>query len=915
MTGRPGPGSLEPRHALPVLDRLAPAPPTEHVAAAIDAYTGPGDIVVDPFGRGGWIARAALDRQRRVASLEFSPLTRMLAEVILRPPDVRHLDAAFQGIAASPRGASSLKVWLGDLFATRCATCGRTLVADDIVWQASDGTLDAQPIARRYRCAVCRDQRGGAELREVALDDADLARATADVGAAAVHRELAERFPPIDGAPDLVDELLDLHSPRQLVGLAAIVARVEGDLRAAPVLAALRLAVLHAILPASRLTSSAGRTAPLRVAAGHVKAPGSATWRERNPWACFEEGFRIVRGFVQGLESGTVGPVPARLGEDLRSLGEGGATALLGLAGPGGVRSLGLDGVDPGRGSTARVRLVLAQPPPRPALDRLAAAYHGTAWVLGREAAALVPAGALAGPGLEAPWSWQSAAIGRTLEAMAPAIARDGRAVLLVEGGREALVSAVLGGSAAGYRLLAARLGDDEDAGSVELLPPNAVLPPGPRTRANVALPPVPGGAGDPDLVPGPGLFAAPERLDQRPFSALEAARKVSETAVEMLKARGEPARDERLLGELLVGLDRAGVLRRYVTSPSGSAQEPPAEAPAAEARPDAEPESGTIDEPDRMVEGARTAPVAAVGGTASADEPSDAVERLLALIDAELARPTQHRVIEIEPGRWWLGDRQDRETAAAPLADRVEWAVFSLLSTAGPLPESAFYERIAALFTGHDLADEALVRACLDSYRGAASTADRIVTGDDLLRRSQEHTELLAALADGGHRLGLQVWLGRREQSRRIEGAPLGDVLSLRERDGSLGWLSRSPELLDVDCIWYVRGKLAFLFEVEWTAMLGEPLLRRHARIPPDERIVRFLVIAPERTELVRYKLARSPLLRAAMDDGPWHILKSSHLRSFLARDELDLDGLEPLLGLDPLVERTGEQLALFEG
>jgi hypothetical protein len=182
-------------------------------------------------------------------------------------------------------------------------------------------------------------------------------------------------------------------------------------------------------------------------------------------------------------------------------------------------------------------------------------------------------------------------------------------------------------------------------------------------------------------------------------------------------------------------------------------------------------------------------------------------------------------------------------------------------------------------------------------------------------LRRSQEHTELLAALADGGHRLGLQVWLGQREQSRRIDGAPLGDVLSIRERDGSLGWLTRSQELLDVDCIWYVRGKLAFLFEVEWTAMLGDPLLRRHARIPADERIVRFLVIAPERTELVRYKLERSSLLRAAMDEGPWHILKSSHLRSFLARDELDLEGLEPLLGLDPLVERTGEQLALFEG
>src|SRR6185436_10815084 len=275
MTGRPPPGPSEPGRALPVLDRLAPAPPHSLVISLIDGHTADGDIVADPFGRGGWVARAGLDQQRRVVSLESSPLTRMLAEVVLRPPDVRHLDAAFQGIAASPRRESSLKVSLGDMFATRCATCGRTLVVDEIVWQTEDDSEIARPIAKRYRCTVCRDQRGGGDQREAELDPDDLVRATADVGAAAVRRELAERFPPIDGAPDLVDELLDLHSPRQLVGLAAIMARVEGDLRAAPVLAALRLAVLHAILPASRLTTGSGRTATLRVAAGHVRLPGS----------------------------------------------------------------------------------------------------------------------------------------------------------------------------------------------------------------------------------------------------------------------------------------------------------------------------------------------------------------------------------------------------------------------------------------------------------------------------------------------------------------------------------------------------------------------------------------------------------------------------------------------------------------
>jgi hypothetical protein len=293
-----------------------------------------------------------------------------------------------------------------------------------------------------------------------------------------------------------------------------------------------------------------------------------------------------------------------------------------------------------------------------------------------------------------------------------------------------------------------------------------------------------------------------------------------------------------------------------------------------------------------------------------------DPVEGLLTLIRDELTRPTQRRVVEIEPGRWWLTEREDREAAAVPLADRVEWAVFSLLSTAGPISEAAFYERIASLFTGHDLPDEGLVRACLDSYRSLASTPDGLITADDLLRRSQEHTELLGLLADAGHQMGMRVWIGRSEQTRRSARGPLIDRLDDRELRVYLGGISRAGDALaDVDAIWYVRSKVALLFEVEWTAMLGEPILRRHARIPADDSLIRFLVIAPERAELVRYKLERSPLLRAALDEGTWHIVKSDHLRTFLARDPLDLADLEPYLGLDPLIERTGEQLPLFGG
>jgi hypothetical protein len=959
MVGRAILARAEPGFTLPAFERLAPPPPPELVAARIEAQSAPGDIVADLHGRGGWVARAAIDRQRRAFTLESNPLTRLVAEVVLRPPDLRHLDAAFSTLSASPRGDSSLKLSVGAPFATRCATCGRTLVADEFQWARGDLPPEAaRPVRKQYRCSICRDLQGGSEQRHAPPDEADLARAVADVGGDAVRQRLRDRFPVPDGGGELVETILGLHTDRQLVGLAAILERIEGDLRAAPVESGLRLAFLHAILPASRLGAGQARIPGIRIAGGTVRSPIPDPFRERNPWLAFEDGFRIVRGFVQRLEGGGLGPLEARIASDLRGLAEGAGTAVLRVATPDALTALASEARDPGRepgpgGPRARIRLLLGQPPLRFSQERLAAAYHGTCWAIGREAAALLPLEPLLGSAIRAPWSWQSSALRRSLAAAAPLMARDGRAVLLLEGGgAEALVAVALGGVGAGYRLVEARLADaDEDVGGVvELVPPGAALPPGPRTRANRLLGPIPGGRGDPDLVPGPGLFAAPERPEARPFSPAEAARSIAETAVEVLRERGEPASYERLLGEILVGLDRAGHLRRLMALTDApleqetaagdpatgqaafgdaatgvvAAGEAATDQPAMRDGPSPKAATGEVPPgpgsraPLSVDAGGRVVPpVAATAPSRAVPADRDPVERVLALVHDELTRPTQHRVEEIERGRWWLGDRRDREAAAVPLADRVEWAVYSLLSTAGPLAERAFFERVAALFSGHDLPDEALVRACLSSYRSPASTSDRLVTGEDVRRRTAEHTELLALLANGGHRLGMSVWLGRREQGRRIGDRALGDYLDERERTAWLTSISRAPveDLEAVDCIWYVRGRTAFLFEVEWTAMLGDVLLRRHARIPADDRLVRILAIAPERVDLVRHKLDASPLLRSAIAEGNWHLALWPYLRAWLERDPFELAGLEPYLGLEPAVERRGEQLGLFGG
>jgi hypothetical protein len=271
---------------------------------------------------------------------------------------------------------------------------------------------------------------------------------------------------------------------------------------------------------------------------------------------------------------------------------------------------------------------------------------------------------------------------------------------------------------------------------------------------------------------------------------------------------------------------------------------------------------------------------------------------------------------VELEPGRWWLRHRDDLAGVKPPLSDRVEWAVFSLLSTSGGLTENAFFDRVARMFRGHDSPDEELVRACLDSYRSRTSLSEELLRTDETLHdRFEEHGLLVGLLAGYGHRLGMRVWIGRREQRRSVAGRPLAEHLSETEQRVYLPLVvPGAPEAVDgVDCIWYVRNRAVFLFDVEWTAMLGEPVLQRGAAIPTTEGLVRFLVVPPERTELLRLKLARSPLLRDRMDEGNWHILKSNHLRRLCAAEGADLAALAPLLGLDPEIERQGNQLALF--
>src|SRR5450830_287712 len=950
---------------LPFFERLAPPGPADDYVAEIEAWTKPGEVVLDLNGRGGWVARAAIAEQRRAANFEAWPLTRLLADVVLCPPDLRQIDSAAVGIANAPFSGSTIKRAIDALYASSCPRCGRPVILEAMVWQplvtpvgveataprsrtkggrskaASAGAATAtgrgsglspaaaalmpyafspeeslRAVAREYRCAQCHEQIGGTALRQADPTQGDLRLAETVPPSGEVREAIRRRFPAPRPTHPLVDQLIDLHTPRQILGLNAILNRIDNEDRVGSITGALRLAFLHSVILASRLNTGHGRPAPLRISNGVLKRPAAHEWRELNPWQAFEAGLKLVKTFVGRLESGTPRGALARLGVDLAALESGTANVTVVETTPASLRRLGLHGDRMAHsGSPSRVRLLLGQPQLRLTPERLAASYHGTGWVFGAAAVAMLPYTDLFGPVTKLTPSEEATdlagSIGRSLALATPALAQNGRAVMMLDDAEPAtLVAAALGGAAAGCRLVDARLrrGGEGSAGVVHYVLPSGVMAPGPRTRANRALPPVAGGAGDPGTILGQGVFAPPQKLDDGPFRAGAAAQTVTDTAVELLKARGEPASFEHLLGDLLIGLDRSGQLARL----------------ARDLRPPRADDGWSA-----WVEGAATPQKVVHGGTSPPDRASAAkrataedaapdvslVEQLLDLIRGELDRPNNRRIRQIEPGQYWLASDDDRNRAAEPLVDRVEWAVFSLLSSAGHLTERAAIDRTAALFKGHEVPDGALIEACLNSYVSPTSTPEAVIGLDRLEARSADHDAVIASLAEIGHRLGMRVWIGKRQQTRRVGSRPLSAWLDDQEREVHLPLITWAPEgeLERVDCAWYVRRKATFLFEVEWTAMLGEPVLVRHARYPADDNVVRFLVIPPERAALVQFKLARSPLLRKAVADRNWHFIKWNHLAEYAARADATLGDLEPYLGLDAVADAVGEQLPLF--
>jgi len=840
-----------------LLSRWLPSLSPHLVAEYLRAYSNDDDVVWDPFCRGGDVALPALRAGRRVLVSDYNPLTNFLVRMAVDPVSARDLNVAFKTLSESVRHSASLRDHLLQLYATQCAQCGEPVIVDHFLWQRKED----QPVRKYYHCPHCQGE------YEEPVTDPDRRRLQAIEPKGFHYWYILERLAPAGKrAQATVERLLGFYTPRNLYALVTLLMRIEAVVENKRAQDALKLALLHCLLEGSKLAGGRGRA--LRV---------PPQFRETNVWHCFEGTLEGLRAAVETRPSAMLAPdAEALLARD-ETLWDYTTTArrprvLVARRTPRQVaRHLTPDSID----------LILTRPP-YPDRSFLSLAYLWTGWLFGAGPAAILAR--LLDQGPFEGWARTLPALRKTFGAMYQVLKPEHTMILLfATSDADYLTSLVMTAAAAGFTLDTLLL--QHRAVTTRRTPPL-----GSEYRLTFVRP-RDGASAD----AGWQLTLTPGHL----ATTLQTA--AVRAAHQGLQERGEPMGDDWLQAAILLQLGAADehVLRDVFILADGQA------------------EHGTEFDAlgflnEQITQGLKQAVARGTLVILRNEIATMPIHDILAREDEEDEEEEAGPAGPPEPGErlWWLA----RPTyKPLPLSERVEQTVYNVLSTSPSTTEAAVNRVVASLYRGLLTPAPHWVAACLASYgRREANGSWSLRIDDDRRRRAREHTELLALLTDLGHRLGFRVWIGRREQKRKLEdGSALVDRLSARERYIDPGALAGGGKhAAEVDILWYDAGRVHCAFEVEWSAQLTAPVLIRGA----DRHNSRsFIVLPAARVDLVELHMKEAPLLRQALAGGAWGFIKYEHLRTWAARETVELEELDQIVGFEPPMESGGVQLTLF--
>ncbi|MGE5141355.1 MAG: DNA methyltransferase [Rudaea sp.] len=372
----------------------------------IEAFTRPGDLILDPFAGSPAVARAALDTGRRAICVDSNPLVAFATRLQLAPPSPHDFQAAVQDLAQVRREGEPLRSHILEQYQTTCAGCGESVSADYFTW-----TRDLNlPAEKAYQCPHCGPRRDP-------TSEADRARAAEYKPHSFQFHLLIERISSSSiPRSKLLRDRLSLYTPRNLYGLVMLTLKLDSEISEGPRRDALRGCLLHALDVGTSLYPAIDALPERKVPEAFV---------EMNV-------LRALEAAAEGLQhAGSAGPLKSNA-EEVAVSDEPAAYVAHGSA-----RGLSA-------GPSEIATLILSSPA---RLDPLfwELSYLWTRWLLGKEASRSLE------PLLEEEkqrWSWYGQALAGALEDGAGLLAQGGHLVAAFPAGSHGMVEALAAAAA-----------------------------------------------------------------------------------------------------------------------------------------------------------------------------------------------------------------------------------------------------------------------------------------------------------------------------------------------------------------------------------------------------------------------------------------------------------------------------------
>ncbi|MBN1886403.1 MAG: hypothetical protein JW850_00370, partial [Thermoflexales bacterium] len=267
-----------------------PAMPAGVAAAYIEAYTQPGDLVLDMFCQTPQVIREGLALGRRVLATNLNPVAICAVELGLawnNWPDRQAVSAAFTHLLSSSKDSahSPLDTRLAAHYTSRCPTCRKPARALSFVWDRDRG----EAIEKRVQCVQCQAESSGPS------DAEDMALAKRYEPRSLPYWLLLERVT----TPDMAEHsdereraaaVLAAYTPRALAAISDILIRLDALPESERAL--LRPLLLETLAECSMLHPHTERGQPARPRS--LKAP--ATFVERSVLNSLEKRFKRWMG-------------------------------------------------------------------------------------------------------------------------------------------------------------------------------------------------------------------------------------------------------------------------------------------------------------------------------------------------------------------------------------------------------------------------------------------------------------------------------------------------------------------------------------------------------------------------------------------------------------------------------------------